>query len=271
VRRAATLGAFTAGGAGALVVGSAACSLVWGFHPLSGPSDAAPGMDAAEEGSDDAGDDGADAGPCVAVAAGPVPEAGGAACPNDAQPCSPQDVRGFAPHWQPPEGPGLGVCTTAQLEEVYDLCIAPSGTMAGCASWISASQANRACDVCAFTPVGGPQYGAMIFGQNLYALNVAGCLALVEPCNAPCATAINAQVQCAIAACDATCTTQTSTQCAASALGCSACSGFSAAAEACTQTLYAHKADHPAVATCGIGSNDQRAAFISIGSRICGP
>jgi len=110
-----------------------------------------------------------------------------------------------------------------------------------------------------------------------YLVNTPGCVALVEPCNQPCAAAFQADVFCAnLAACNpmtgpctVTASSSTAYQNCAAAAGSCGCSGYNASAQ-CLQLLIDEPDMHPAVATCGLAGAFE-ARYNAIAAFICGP
>ena len=117
--------------------------------------------------------------------------------------CSPGDVSGFVPLWKPPTGQHQGKCTQSQITAYYTGCLGPSATQQACTSATAAANAN--CMSCLTTQTTSGDYGPIVSGNGLLVLNVAGCVALLDPGNTSCARALQATSQCTHVACDARC------------------------------------------------------------------
>jgi hypothetical protein len=266
---------------------AAGCSAVLGIHDI-GPSQEAGGVDASDDRlvttdgtspdvAPDAGpgaDTGADAAlqdvaVCIPVDAGMPPSSGGGACAavDDAEStCFPHDQTGWSPVWVSPVGLRTQVCTTQQITDFYDDCMGASSTVPLCNTWIAS---NGACHSCLVTGVGATNYGAIVSGHLTTYLNVAGCIAALEPCNVACAEAFNAYLQCSNAACDPSCSTQASgIACENEALNCATCDGFLPAAQ-CVFELTGP--EHPAYTPCVANIGGAYAASLEgIAETLCG-
>ncbi len=272
--------------AGAVLL--AACSNVLGIHDINPPQDA--GSDGAasdadsgepreattsdalgEGGRGDAGPEaeGGDAGTCVVVATTPPPTTGAAACPSDTGGCYPHDMSSWSPSWHPPFGARQGACTDQQIADYYDACRGPTWTQAACTAFGQNLQ-NATCLTCMETPVYAAHYGVVVLEMQTNWVNVAGCIALVEPCNTACAQAIDAVAQCWTAACEPYCQQATNAelqQCEQSSVNsCATCEGFFVDAPCITQLMAA---DHPASTLCGL-TQSGGAEFSAIAKTICG-
>lgn len=114
--------------------------------------------------------------------------------------CDPSLPDGFSPVWKAPAK--KSACSTAQLGEYFDACLAPPSPDGGnpCKDW---TDANAACAECIEpTDNSGPIQWHR--DRYYYTLNVAGCLALErdEPEEGKCPAAYNATIACQRAACD---------------------------------------------------------------------
>jgi hypothetical protein len=276
--------------AGALLL--AACSNVLGIHDITAPEDAgadgteshpdsgaphdATGADAlADSGRGDAVADaevdGGDAGTCVVVTTTPPPTTGGGACPSDTGGCYPHDMSSWSPSWRPPFGARQGACTDQQITGYYDACRGPNQTQALCTAFGQNLQ-NATCLACMETPVYAAHYGVVVLDMLTNWVNVAGCIALAEPCNTACAQAINAVAQCWTAACEPYCQQVPYAelqQCEqTSANACPTCEGFFVDAPCITQLMAA---GHPAATLCGLTQpGGSLAEFSAIAKTICG-
>jgi hypothetical protein len=103
-------------------------------------------------------------------------------------------------------------------------------------------------------------------------LNVAGCVALAEPCNLPCAKISLATAQCREAACSTTSCPDQSQQlsCVMAADACTACENY-AMASACLTELAGPT--HPAQTLCSLGNNSTptQAQYAAVAAFMCGP
>jgi hypothetical protein len=207
-------------------------------------------------------------GACTAVASSPAPAHGGPACPQaDSSTCWPHDATAFAANWVPAIGAHLGVCTAAQVSGYYSACEDTTvATKASCDAW---TQANAACFACLYTPASAASYGAIIGFSQEETANEAGCLALVEACNLPCAQAMLALNQCEEGACGTpNCTDYASfSQCTTQADTCSTCSDYVTPAS-CSQSILG--SDHPAATICGISAITFKDTFTAIATFMCG-
>lgn len=121
--------------------------------------------------------------------------------------CNPSLPSTFAPTWNPPTK--KSACTTAQLGEYYDRCLAdldedpdagPDASTA-CQIWTAA---NADCATCiAPTDGTGPIEWHLGTQYDYYTINVAGCLSLErnEPDAGGCPAAYAASIQCQRASC----------------------------------------------------------------------
>jgi hypothetical protein len=275
--------------AGAVLL--AACSNVLGIHDLTPPEDAgsegteshhdagppndATAADALSDGNrgdagvtDGAGSDGGDGATCVVVATVPIPTSGGAACPSETGACYPHDLSSWSPSWNPPFGAKQGACTDQQITDYYDACRGPNWTQALCTAF-GANVQNAACIACMETPVYAAHYGVVVLEMQTNWLNIAGCIALAEPCNLACAQAINGIAQCLTAACEPSCTSAELQQCELdSAESCPTCEGFYVNTP-CYAGLMS--ASHPANTLCGLSEQGgSLPAFTAVAKMICG-
>jgi hypothetical protein len=233
----------------------------------------------ANSGSSSGGDDAADesATGCTPVNVATVPAQGGAACPGttDSATCFPHDTTSFTPTWVEPVGAHTGLCTAAQISDFYAACEdTTTSTTAGCDAF-KTNAANAACFGCLYTDSTAHRYGAIInySAVGLDHINVAGCIALVEPCNQRCAAALLAQLQCENAACtscDTTVSLDDYNACSDEADQCSSCSGYATPPQ-CEAMLLGAQSAHPAVATCNINAANFHDFYMSVATLMCGP
>jgi hypothetical protein len=208
---------------------------------------------------------------CSAVALNPPPPAhGGAACPQgDSATCWPHDETAFSPAWVPPVGAHLGRCTTTQVSDFYTACLDTASTPTTCNAWAQ-NAANTTCFGCLYTDRTATSYGALIgYSQATY-LNVAGCVALVEPCNQPCAQTLSDLNACEDGACGSTfCADTTSyNACAMQADSCTSCSGYANSTN-CFSLITG--AQHPAEAACALNATTFQALYSAVATFMCAP
>jgi hypothetical protein len=98
----------------------------------------------------------------------------------------------------PPRAPRAS-CTAPQIAAIYDACYGPLASDGACGTFTAA---DETCRSCVTTSVTDGLYGPVIVGPKGFDLNTPGCIALVEPCNQPCAQAIQAHFACRTASCD---------------------------------------------------------------------
>jgi hypothetical protein len=145
----------------------------------------------------------ADAGPEAADAACTRVDPSGAApldasCPASDASCAPHAVPGFTPRqWIPPRAPRAS-CTAAQITAFYDACLGPAQSASSCNDFGSGAMT---CVACLTSDVTDGEYGPVIIGPTRFDVNTPGCIALVEPCNQPCAAAIQAGFECRSVSC----------------------------------------------------------------------
>jgi hypothetical protein len=236
------------------------------------------GVDGEPGGTGDSGDDGDTCGP---VTVKPVPPHGGPACPTDASACFPGDVTGFSPTWIPPVSgaPHANVCTAQQISDALADCFGSTESSAACGGWRNAASANQPCYECLSTDASAPRYGALLNSGAYSQVNFAGCIALAEPCNQPCASAILAVYECNLDACNpssgpCTVTDQASLTredaCLSAADATCGCAGFDTATQ-CFAELQQEPAKHPAVELCDVGTSSFDAGYTAVATFMCGP
>lgn len=117
----------------------------------------------------------------------------------EATPCGPPDIASFVPPpYAPPTGAYQGLCTLQQVDAYFTACLAVMHTQASCAaiSGPSASSADRACAACILSK-GTDAYGPLISHAGVMSINVAGCMALLDPNGgASCARAYQIESAC---------------------------------------------------------------------------
>ena len=256
-----------AGDASAAVDGSSGTS----FDGGHGFFDGAGGVDG--QGTGTSGEGGATTSTtCAPVSLMPVPTSGGAACAgSSSSSCFPHSETSFSAVWVPPV-PRSHPCSSTQIDAFYTACVGSTASGSNCGSWTT-STVNLACRACLETPSSATSYGVLIaYPGNVVELNEAGCVALAEPCNLPCAETWLASVQCREAACAPTFCPNQSDQiaCATQAAACSACEGY-AQVSSCMTDLSGPS--HPAGMLCSIGSSatPTQAEYTAVAAFMCGP
>lgn len=227
--------------------------------PDSGGGDTSSGNDASPP---------FDAGGCSTVTPSPAPPShGGAQCSGGSGNCFPHDESAFSPSWIAPVGAKQGACSSQQVSAYYNDCLGTSASQSLCTAW---QGANASCYNCLFTDSTAPSYGALVGYGALVNVNLAGCVALSEPCNLSCAKTMQADVQCYNRACDPSqngnvcpVTNQTSfntyNTCVSSATSCSACQGFAQSDNSCEMQIDVP--GHNAYADCFGGKAIANAQF----------
>ena len=225
-------------------------------------------------------DAGGDSGSCSPVAVTAPPTSGGPACQGLGDPsCYPHDVTSFSPTWVPPVGHAMGACTAAQIADYYEQCLKNGPNRPPCASW---PNANAGCHACLVTDHGASTWGPLVTYGAVALVNTSGCIAMAEPCNQPCAQAIQADLACEAAACDPTSfavcdvTSQPGFEayqtCVSNADSTCGCKGYAASAQ-CEKDIATPS--HPAFATCYASTDPTQASFeqlyTSVATYMCGP
>ncbi len=138
---------------------------------------------------------------CKAVALGD----GGfdaSACPvsNNNSVCAPSSVSKYVPKWTAPTSAHQNLCTAAQAQKFYDDCFDP--ILSSAAACTTFQTNNAACFACVYTLETDPQWGPVVDHGAYASVNVAGCIAVAETCNLPCAKAIQAREGCSSTSCN---------------------------------------------------------------------
>jgi hypothetical protein len=253
------------------------CNGLADIEPATVGTDATPADDADSDasgedgagGGDATGQEGGDAFACVKLSTTALPPSGGAACPADTSGCYPHATTTWSSTWVAPIGPKLGVCSAQQITGYYDACRGPGETPQTCKTF---ADANASCVTCMESFVGAPQYGVVVVNPDGVPawLNYAGCLALVEPCNLPCAQLLEAALGCSASACSSYCAEgSATTQCETDAVSCTACESLVDGLTCYTQVVGP---THPAYQTCGIDTeqSDPKASFTTLAQFLCG-
>jgi hypothetical protein len=117
--------------------------------------------------------------------------------------CGPANVATFVPTTPPTTGAAQGLCTTAQIQSIYNGCLGSSGSDAACTT---AFNAATNCYNCIFTKQSDAKWGPVVTTTNgLANLNVGGCIDLLEPCNATCAATFENDLECEQKSCSTNC------------------------------------------------------------------
>jgi hypothetical protein len=127
--------------------------------------------------------------------------------PND---CHPHDVSSFMPLWKPPTSAHQSKCSAQFVDQVWQDCLSPNATSQTCDKWygMSSDLAHQQCVECLFTPETGMKLGPLYTFDRTEDINYAGCLAILDPNELPCAQAVQAAQQCGEAACLGSCPVQ---------------------------------------------------------------
>jgi len=165
-----------------------------------GSTDSAGKDSAATDGSAKDGASKDSATSCTAVTV-PSGTGGAGACGTPVTgSCGPGKLpTGFAPTATPPTAV-QNVCTPAQIQSIYTDCLA-----GGTCGEADADNPAFPCYGCIFTDATASSWGPIVSAGGLANLNLGGCLQLLEPCNAACATALEEDFKCEQAACATNC------------------------------------------------------------------
>jgi hypothetical protein len=251
--------------------------------PDTSPDNSAANDSTAPEGGgidvlpNDAGTDSTSSGDgstCVTVTTGTGANDGGT-CPAPVNgTCGMGSLSGFTPTWIPPSGYHQGKCTLAEIQTVFDDCWGTNADPIACAN-----DQGSGCYACLVTEeLGSSAYGPLIATQNdaLVNINVAGCLALLEPCNQACATAIADDFACDNAACEANCPVNSQTSynryvaCEATADGCkTGCDTYATEATQCTSQILG--AQHPGSICMSANHQAFTDYYAAVAPVFCGP
>jgi hypothetical protein len=199
---------------------AAACQTIAGLDDKTGANDAGTGADASADapgfadsptpvdapGSVDAPSSN-DANPSTCLPLDFMPDAASPNCSpwdggrGDGGVCTPADVGGFQPSWKPPTALHQAKCTQQGINDFHIFCLG-GGDQAACQSFL-ATAAGKACAACIVTPATAASFGPLVdhSGEGYVSINVAGCVAALEPCNESCARDMLAADQCKDTAC----------------------------------------------------------------------
>ena len=119
--------------------------------------------------------------------------------------CNPANVSAFTPAMTPPTGMYQDLCTQSQLTTLYNDCFGTNASASKCTNFQNGSS-TAACYSCVITNETDPAWGPIVQTPNgIDEVNIGGCIALLEPCNVACATAVETAFQCEVDACDNNC------------------------------------------------------------------
>jgi len=192
--------------------------------------------------------------------------------------CGPATLTGFTPTAPPPTGRAQNVCTSAQIQAIYDDCL----TGAGACPESDAGNAALPCYDCIFTASTDAAWGPVIVSPGTVSVNLGGCVELLEPCNSACADAIEYDFQCEAAACSASCPVTVDAgsltaydDCASAADACDpgGCFQYENGAYStggCVDQIVQAPASHPA-SVCVPSAGTFEASFLAISGVFCGP
>ncbi len=122
--------------------------------------------------------------------------------------CQPADVSTFQPPtYAPASGERQGLCTQTQIDAIYQSCLGSSATQAGCDMIIGmgASASDLACSACVFSQDSDTTHGPIIDRGSTVAINLPGCVELLDPNGLACAKSLQAADRCEVDACSANC------------------------------------------------------------------
>jgi hypothetical protein len=187
----------------------------------------------AEAGRDAGVDTGPPCGPIFAPDAAPI------TCPtHDASVCAPTPLPGFAPPFVVPATPHP-LCTRKQINDFVAACSGGADAATACGNFLD-SPAEATCTACLVTPSVSEAWGPVVINATeVYEFyNIGGCIALLDPCQAPCAAAFEDLQQCILASCKASCAPGSAafTACTSDAFECT-CAAQLASANSCANAL----------------------------------
>jgi hypothetical protein len=122
--------------------------------------------------------------------------------------CQPADVSTFQPPtYAPASGVHQGLCTQTQIDSIYQACLGSNATQAGCDMLIGtgASASDLACSACVFSQDSDTTHGPIIDRGSTVAINLPGCVELLDPNGLACAKSLQAADRCEVDACSANC------------------------------------------------------------------
>jgi hypothetical protein len=228
--------------------GLLACSTILGLGDIR--ESACLGSDAGDcDGGGDASSDtpleaAADTAPEVACMPVSVTDAAvtSSCAPIEAGACAPSGFDGGGIDWIPPRVIP-GACTIAQIDAFYDACVGPNRTNSTCTAYEHGA-ATSICYSCIVTDFTQPMLGPLIIfdvpnGGFITELNIAGCIAVLDPCNEACARAVQRQLRCTFETCPSTCFPASGLAACADQAKMCPCADVYAAAKSCADILTA--------------------------------
>ncbi|MEZ4310405.1 MAG: hypothetical protein R3F14_20380 [Polyangiaceae bacterium] len=84
--------------------------------------------------------------------------------PND--PCDGIPEGDFVPEWKPSTGLHQGLCTEAQIDELFAACLEAGATQATCDAFLM-DAANKGCSTCVLSASDASEYGPIVVYQDL--------------------------------------------------------------------------------------------------------
>lgn len=95
-------------------------------------------------------------------------------------PPTPLDMSGFTPTWVAPTALGQQRCSAEQVDAIMHCQLEPDANVVACQA-ITADKPNKDCATCLFSESTAARFGPVISGNGVLSLNLAGCIALLEP------------------------------------------------------------------------------------------
>jgi hypothetical protein len=98
-------------------------------------------------------------------------------------------------------------CSASLIQDFYASCLGPDATNDGCnQSWGAGEDAaHQTCQNCLVTPSAATAWGPLVNYGSTVSVNVAGCIELLDPSQASCASSVQAADVCQHQACDMAC------------------------------------------------------------------
>ncbi len=127
----------------------------------------------------------------------------GPACPASDASCAPKPASGFTATFVPPV-PRSSSCTKTQINTFTGNCFTPTDAGQGACSAFEMDSANDTCLQCLLgsSSTSGSTFGPVLSTpEGVSELDIGGCIALLDPCQMGCASAVEAQTQCIEYAC----------------------------------------------------------------------
>jgi hypothetical protein len=194
-----------------------------------------------------------DAAACTVIDAAPdgPPVSADASCAlSDGSTCAPAPLAAAYQGYltMPPPRANVAQCTNTQISAYLTACPNPLDLLSGNCPMFTNDAANAACLSClSATPVTMSPAGPIVYspfpGATAWTYNFAGCVQVLEPCNASCAQALWASPQCLDVACLPVCMGAAASgipACEQDAVSC-LCASRVQAATACYDAIQAAK------------------------------